>query len=615
MLALKLKLDPTPEQMVTLDKMFWKWASICSRISAGKATIKELAPPENASGIWFSKTQLNQAKTDVDDLSRALKKNAKQYKQDLLRQEKRASEIKEAIENIKNRDVNPARPSTFRIKKWAEKPSNLTKRSYHTLKYWRDQLEKLEKTIQKRKKTIEKIEKAIIRFKPKRITLHKSSFLISFGKKLILLKPFARAQKYQSNLDIRLITEPMQPIIGSKGGKSSARSKEFLEQGILNFISFALDRLFFGMNDHEKKLLKTKEPDKITKRDEMLAKKKEKFETEKLPKLKKILGRELSEEEKEILKKENEKFFANFLAYTPSSEYKSLLKKLAIEVFKRNEYISLERYPILLRKPINKFRTKKLSNLKPDEWEYFLQVSYEHFGADQISPKTVMGIDRGIKHLLAVAVFDPESQKFTFNKLIKNPVLSWKNRIKNLKNAITRRERRIRAATGEHIKENQLKKRIKKIENCIENFYHNVAANIVKTARHYHSVIVFESLERRGIKQHGRSKGKRMKRLNYILSNFDYAKIAALINYKAHKEGVPVFEILPAYTSQNCAKCLIESGKLNESADNYSRERANPKIGYCKKHGYIDADLNAARTIAICYFKKLNEPGPFNSRK
>jgi len=612
MLALKLKLDPTPEQMILLDKMFWKWASICSRIGCGKATEKDLIPPENAEDIWFSKTQLNQAKTDVNDLIGALKRSAKQKRLDLLRQEKRAAEIREAIENPQYRDVKPGRPSNFRIKKWVE-VGNLNQK-YHTLNYWRKRLKEIEKFIQKRKKTIETIEKGRIHFKPKRITLHCASFLINFGKKLILLKLFNKKQKSQPNLEIKIITEPLQPLVGNNSGMSSTRSQEYIKQGILNFISFSLHSLFFGMNDSEKMLLKATAPEKITKKEARLANKKEKFE-EKLSDLKKMLGRELTDEERQILGNENEVFFTDILRYSPSPKYKDLLQKLALELFQRNEYFNPRKYPILLRKPINRFRTKKLSNLKPDEWEYFLQISYEPFNEDQITPKTIMGIDRGIKHLLAISIFDPHTNTFTFNKLINNPVFGWKLRLKRLKKAIQRLERRIRATTGEHIHEKQIIKRFRSIEGRIDNYYHNVSKEIVKIAKENQSAIIFEDLERKGLKQHSRSKGKRMKELNYFLSNFDYGKIANLIYYKAIKEGIPVYKIAPAYTSQNCAKCLIESGKLDESEENYYRKKENSKIGYCKKHGYIDADLNAARTIAVCYSKGLNNPLPFNFRK
>lgn len=115
-----------------------------------------------------------------------------------------------------------------------------------------------------------------------------------------------------------------------------------------------------------------------------------------------------------------------------------------------------------------------------------------------------------------------------------------------------------------------------------------------------------------------------MKSLNYTLSLFDYAKIASLIKYKAEYAGIPIYDILPAGTSQNCAKCVMEKG-LDESQTNYARgkEKINgkprmthkTKVGCCDIHGQIDADLNAARVIALCLHKNIHEPVPFGSRK
>lgn len=613
MLALKLKLDPTPEQILVLDKMFWKWVSICTRMSVDKLEKEDFAIPEGATGIWFNKTQLNQAKTDTSDLTSALKRSAKQKKRDLKRQEKRSEEIKAAIENTEKRDNNPARLNNFRIKLWVEKTGNLNQK-YHTLKYWQKEIEKLEKIIQKRKKTIETIEKGRIRFKPKRITLHQNSFQISFGKNKLLLKPFHKSQNTQPPLEVPIITAPQQPIVGNGGGKSSQRSMEFLQHGILEFVAFALDKLFFGMNDSEKMFLKAKRPEKLLKKEAKLAKKKEAFNS-KIKEAQKMLGREITENEKNILLEESKRFFDDIANYSTSTNYIKLLKELAAELSKKEDYFSPNKYPILVRKPINKYKVKKLTNLKPTDWEYFLQLSYEPFRNPTIKTKKVLGIDRGIKHILAIAIFDPTTKGFTYNKLIENPVLGWKWKLRKMRKAIQKLERRLRATTGEHIQENQLKKNLRSIEDRIENLYHFISANIIKLAKENQSAIVFESLERRELKQHGRSKGKRMKALNYFLSNFNYGKVAAMIKYKADKEGIPVFDILPAYTSQNCAKCLLETGNLVESETNYYRDKENSKIGSCKKHGFIDADLNAARTIAVCYHKGLNEPLPFGTRK
>ena len=131
----------------------------------------------------------------------------------------------------------------------------------------------------------------------------------------------------------------------------------------------------------------------------------------------------------------------------------------------------------------------------------------------------------------------------------------------------------------------------------------------MKLAEQHRSAIVLEDLQ--SMKQHGRKRSARLKGLNYALSNFDYAKVAQLILYKARRRGIPVFDVTPAGTSQNCARCLLEGKEQH-----YRRGvGGNSKIGRCDTCGQIDADLNAARTIAVSFQKGINHPLPFGTRE
>ena len=53
-LALKLKLEPTREQMLILDEAFKKWAMICNRFSYGGETIDDLRPKEENPELLFN---------------------------------------------------------------------------------------------------------------------------------------------------------------------------------------------------------------------------------------------------------------------------------------------------------------------------------------------------------------------------------------------------------------------------------------------------------------------------------------------------------------------------------------------------------------------------------
>ena len=150
------------------------------------------------------------------------------------------------------------------------------------------------------------------------------------------------------------------------------------------------------------------------------------------------------------------------------------------------------------------------------------------------------------------------------NKLQPNPIRGWKWKLRKVKKSIQHLERRLRAKDGTKIPENQMKKRLRGIEPRVESYYHNVSREIVNLAKEYNASIVVENLEGGGLKQHGRKKNARSRSLNYALSLFDYGKIASLIKYKADLEGVPMYEVLAAYTSQNCAKCILEKKSFVE---------------------------------------------------
>lgn len=419
-----------------------------------------------------------------------------------------------------------------------------------------------------------------------------------------------------------------------------------------------------------------------------------------------------------IIKKEGDIVFSKpdeFYEHKFSDEYITVINNITTSLLNYNGFLDLNKYPILLRKPIKKM--KKLKNLKPNEWKYYIQFGYEKLNIPVLEVKNILGIDRGLTHILAYSVFDTDNNKFIINKLEPNPIVNWKWKLRKLKRSIQHLERRLRSQKKIKIPENQMKKRLRGVEDKIENFYHNLSRKIVDVAKKTNASIVFERLEGQGLKQHTRRKSGRLKALNYALSLFDYGKVAKLIKYKAEKEGIPVYQIDPAYTSQNCAKCILELGKFAEPVtlfyldelkeggkldnkllegtglkeaqidkvtkkeikltgkDNDDREiklvlfikygkiilsrgyykakekgenkfeieeelaefqtkkengrtavldyiytrgkekingdvkyTGNKKVGYCSKHGQIDADLNASRTIALCKHFEINNP-------
>ncbi|PIZ91916.1 hypothetical protein COX85_01350, partial [Candidatus Micrarchaeota archaeon CG_4_10_14_0_2_um_filter_55_9] len=214
-LSLKLKLNPSKEQLLVLDKMFWKWASICTRLGLKKAEMSDLEPPKDAEGVWFSKTQLNQANTDVNDLRKAMQHQGKRIEYELDKVENRRNEIQEMLEKPDRRDISPNRKDLFRPKAAVEK--GYLKLKYHKLGYWSKELKTANKLIERKRKTLAKIDAGKMKFKPTRISLHTNSFRIKFGEEpKIALSTTSKHEK----IELPLITSLQRPLKTSCAKKS-----------------------------------------------------------------------------------------------------------------------------------------------------------------------------------------------------------------------------------------------------------------------------------------------------------------------------------------------------------------------------------------------------------
>lgn len=615
MKALKLKLLPSKGDYAQLDELFWKWASICNRIASAKDSKKkmeDLAPKKESAGLQFSKTQLHSAVKDVQDLREAARFQLNAKERSLDRTARRRDDIKNALDYPTNRAYLPD-SKRFYPKDW--KSERTLPSRYHTERKWQTDISRLNKQIERMKNTVERMRRGKIKFKPTRITIWQSSFRLNFPKRQIQIRVTAD-ESHRRTIGFQI--EPDQPLIGKNKGLSSLHGKDHLENALKQFAKYAIRAELIGMSDSERKSLKAKSPEKIMKRDKKISAKRAKL-AEKTKTLEKWIERQLTPEEASIIKSGRDRYLNTITTSKPEIElgFEELIGKFAEEVMKNDNFLDVNKYSILIRRGINKHKTTAMSRHRSWQWEYFLQASYEDPERPETPQRTFMGIDRGITHLLAIGIFDPSEGQFVVNQLISNPVTDLKRRKKKLLKSITRLERRVRAQHNIHIHENQMKKNLHSIENRIDSYYHLVSKNVVNLAKKHNSAIYLESLERQPLKQHGRKRNKRMQSLNYTLSLFDYGIIAKMIAYKAKAEGITVFDVNPAYTSKTCARCLIEkNGKIHEEDPNlYTRDTSNSKIGLCKKHGQIDADLNASRVIALCGRYGLNDPQPFGKRK
>lgn len=110
---------------------------------------------------------------------------------------------------------------------------------------------------------------------------------------------------------------------------------------------------------------------------------------------------------------------------------------------------------------------------------------------------------------------------------------------------------------------------------------HTIAKQIVQKAKSENKGIAIEDLS--GIRKTAKTKSKVHKT---ELNRWSFYQLRQFLTYKARMQGVKLFVIPPAYTSQMCSCCL------------HIGER-NGKHFSCKNCGNImDADYNAAKNIA-----------------
>jgi len=569
-----------------------------------------LAPPEEPGNkLYFSKTQLHSANGDIKTAREALAARGEKFGRQILRLERDIRTLNRAIEDSSERSADPAKATRFYPKAWMRAGQLIKK--YHTLGYFKRRLEQDERKLKKMQETAKKLQSGKVRFAPRRITVWKSSIRFIFGEQPATVISLTDNKE---PIKLKMQIKPEQPLSGS-----SKKSAEFYDKALLNFLAYAIKAKLMGFSNSAKFLLKAVKPDKVLKKDAMLRKRTESLPS-KIREIEKWAGVKLSEEEINTITNEFETSTDRKTEH--NEKFRMLLEKLATIIRNRKEPILLDKYGIIIRKPIGNAKLKNEKNVKPTEWEYYLQLGYAPALdlKQQYAPKKYIGLDRGVTHSVALSMFEPESGKFTLNKLYPNPLKDWKWRERRLIKSMQRLKRRIKAEKGETIHFNQMRKKIHSVETRADNFWHNLSSEIVKLAKENEAAIVMEKLE--NMRQTGRKKGKYEKALRYALSLFDYKKVASLIEYKATREGVPVFAIDPKYTSQTCSACLLADRKGNENpGDKYVRGiNGNFKRGYCpvcrevknKPGSEIDADLNAARVISLCVLKKRGMPQKVN---
>jgi len=128
----------------------------------------------------------------------------------------------------------------------------------------------------------------------------------------------------------------------------------------------------------------------------------------------------------------------------------------------------------------------------------------------------------------------------------------------------------------------RLKKRRRKEARRAKDINHKIAKHVVAEAGRTGRGIALEDLG--GIRE--RVRLRKPQRATH--SSWSFAQLGQFIAYKAHRAGVPVVYVDPAYTSRTCAEC----GHIDRA------NRVSQAWFACRSCGFVDhADRNGSRNI------------------
>lgn len=206
------------------------------------------------------------------------------------------------------------------------------------------------------------------------------------------------------------------------------------------------------------------------------------------------------------------------------------------------------------------------SDLALIDGEFYLLATCNIEAPEPIDVEGVLGVDLGIVNIATTS----DGEKFAGDHL----------------NNVRRRRRRQRKniqKVGTKSAKRKLKKLSGKEARFAKNTNHVISKQIVEQAKRTNQAIALEELK--GIRQ--RVRARKPEREN--LHSWSFLELGGFIQYKAKQEGIPVFFVNPAYTSQECSVCGFID-KANRKTQAHFK---------CLRCNHVsNADIDAARVIA-----------------
>jgi putative transposase len=208
------------------------------------------------------------------------------------------------------------------------------------------------------------------------------------------------------------------------------------------------------------------------------------------------------------------------------------------------------------------------ADLKRYGKDWFLFQTLEAPAAEPVETTDFIGVDAGVC-TVASAADGRQTLRFPGNKM--RHIRTHHDHLRRgLQRHNTRSSRR------------RVRKLRDKESRTVRAYNHGISRHLVDLAKRTNSTLVLEDLEglRAGVKV---PKSQRRERFSWA-----YAQLQAFILYKARLAGIPVFFVLPDYTSKTCSRCHYMS----------DRNRASQAWFQCRECGFCcHADDNAACNI------------------
>lgn len=232
------------------------------------------------------------------------------------------------------------------------------------------------------------------------------------------------------------------------------------------------------------------------------------------------------------------------------------------------------------------FKTKSSELIKEGKHYYLCVVFEKEFEDLRIIPtEKVVGIDRGINNLAVSS----ENKFYKIDSNIKNKIIQTEKLRKELQKKGTVSARK------------HLQKLSKKVNGYRTEQNHLITKRIVEGMERG-SVIVLEDLD--GIRSNKKKKTWN-KKLNKMLSSWNFKQFEEFLTYKANIKGINIVFVDARFTSQKCSNCK-EIDKLSRVGSSYCCTKCNFKL---------NSDLNASRNIRENWLlRTAQQPGPCVNR-